>query len=89
MHLCLPLGLDITPVLGSVQWLPGTQLIIFKIALIIHKACTTHFSSYLRNIIRDHIPGIAVHSDTQTLIWEYRIWTATVARAFVAAAPTF
>jgi len=58
----------ITPVLRDLHWLPVTQRIQYKVALITHKVLSTSQPPYLHNLVKESSPTRQLRSEGQRLL---------------------
>jgi len=58
----------ITPVLRDLHWLPVTQRIQYKVALITHKVLSTSQPPYLHSLVKEYTPTRQLRSEGQRLL---------------------
>ena len=79
----------ITPILHSLHWLPITQRIKYKVAMLVFKAKCHEAPVYLQDMIKPYVPSRNLRSQSQELLCVPKTKSALVAkRAFCVAGPT-
>ena len=88
--LCNPLKYpnDARPLLRSLHWLPVTQRVTYKVALLTHKVRATATAAYLSDLIQTHVPIRTLRSSDAPLLAIPRTRTELARRAFSVAAPS-
>ena len=78
----------VSPTLETLHWLPVRKRIQFKIATLTFKVLTNDQPSYLRDLVRLHIPTRSLRSGSKQLLVIPDIRSANGRRSFSFAAPT-
>ena len=68
--------------LKELHWLPVTQRVQYKVAVITHKVLSTRQPLYLADIIKEHRPTRRLRSSTQNLLAIRKTNTRLAERAF-------
>jgi hypothetical protein len=78
----------VSPTLRTLHWLPVRKRIQFKIATLTFKVLNNDQPSYLRELVRQHIPTRSLRSGSKQLLVIPDIRSANGRRSFSFAAPT-
>ena len=78
----------VSPTLKTLHWLPVRKRIQFKIATLTFKVLSNDQPSYLRDLVRQHIPTRSLRSGSKQLLVIPDIRSANGRRSFSFAAPT-
>ena len=78
----------ISPTLQRLHWLPVSQRILFKIALITFKTLQSSFPSYLCDLLTPYSPSRTLRSSNKNLLFIPNLKSAAARRSFSFAAPT-
>ena len=74
--------------LHSLHWLPVTQQVTYKLAVLTHKVRTTATPTYLSELVQTHAPPWVLRSSDAPMLVVPRILTKLAHRAFSVAAPS-
>jgi len=64
---------DARPLLRSLHWLPVSQRVIYKVALLTHKVRTIATPVYLSDLVQTHVPTRALRSSDAPLLPGHRL----------------
>jgi len=74
--------------LHSLHWLPVTQQVTYKLAVLTHKVQTTATPTYLSELVQTHAPPWALCSSDAPMLVVSRIHTELAHRTFSVSAPS-
>ena len=78
----------ITPILADLHWLPVSERIEYKVALLTFKTLTTHRPTYLYELLKLHRPVKQLRSSNHCSLHDEGFQSAFGGRAFCHAAPS-